>query len=147
MIRRPPRSTRTDTLFPYTTLCRSGRAQGRDGSGTRRGDRERTAGNPADTKIGARRYRRDTGCRATHARRTCTGQIHIDRRGVAGIIQAAVGTAVEVAGDISVSTRMHDEMASAGVDQIADTRNGPGKIGHGALVVASQAPALVARGI
>src|SRR3546814_21141749 len=24
MIRRPPRSTRTDTLFPYTTLFRSG---------------------------------------------------------------------------------------------------------------------------
>src|SRR3546814_17479581 len=23
MIRRPPRTTRTDTLFPYTTLCRS----------------------------------------------------------------------------------------------------------------------------
>src|SRR3546814_18001366 len=29
MIRRPPRSTRTDTLFPYTTLFRSG------GNGTR----------------------------------------------------------------------------------------------------------------
>src|SRR3546814_2534302 len=28
MIRRPPRSTRTDTLFPYTTLFRSGRAAG-----------------------------------------------------------------------------------------------------------------------
>src|SRR3546814_10859313 len=27
MIRRPPRSTRTDTLFPYTTLFRSIRAQ------------------------------------------------------------------------------------------------------------------------
>src|SRR3546814_3197617 len=27
MIRRPPRSTRTDTLFPYTTLFRSARAQ------------------------------------------------------------------------------------------------------------------------
>src|SRR3546814_2039674 len=26
MIRRPPRSTRTDTLFPYTTLFRSHRA-------------------------------------------------------------------------------------------------------------------------
>src|SRR3546814_12482621 len=25
MIRRPPRSTRTDTLFPYTTLFRAGR--------------------------------------------------------------------------------------------------------------------------
>src|SRR3546814_4371347 len=29
MIRRPPRSTRTDTLFPYTTLFRSGRAMTR----------------------------------------------------------------------------------------------------------------------
>src|SRR3546814_1939215 len=27
MIRRPPRSTRTDTLFPYTTLFRSGRVE------------------------------------------------------------------------------------------------------------------------
>src|SRR3546814_14608382 len=31
MIRRPPRSTRTDTLFPYTTLFRSG--GGGDGGG------------------------------------------------------------------------------------------------------------------
>src|SRR3546814_6303484 len=30
MIRRPPRSTRTDTLFPYTTLFRSGASRGRD---------------------------------------------------------------------------------------------------------------------
>src|SRR3546814_12447283 len=29
MIRRPPRSTRTDTLFPYTTLFRSGVGQRR----------------------------------------------------------------------------------------------------------------------
>src|SRR3546814_2103648 len=28
MIRRPPRSTRTDTLFPYTTLFRSHRRRG-----------------------------------------------------------------------------------------------------------------------
>src|SRR3546814_16398121 len=28
MIRRPPRSTRTDTLFPYTTLFRSSRSCG-----------------------------------------------------------------------------------------------------------------------
>src|SRR3546814_2230918 len=35
MIRRPPRSTRTDTLFPYTTLFRSlpGDAQGRGDGG------------------------------------------------------------------------------------------------------------------
>src|SRR3546814_15908012 len=30
MIRRPPRSTRTDTLFPYTTLFRSVGAAGQD---------------------------------------------------------------------------------------------------------------------
>src|SRR3546814_5572054 len=33
MIRRPPRSTRTDTLFPYTTLFRSGQL-GIDDRGT-----------------------------------------------------------------------------------------------------------------
>src|SRR3546814_6298655 len=31
MIRRPPRSTRTDTLFPYTTLFRSPRGGGGSG--------------------------------------------------------------------------------------------------------------------
>src|SRR3546814_4887848 len=44
MIRRPPRSTRTDTLFPYTTLFRSpaalaatlGAETGREGGGARR---------------------------------------------------------------------------------------------------------------
>src|SRR3546814_18141967 len=41
MIRRPPRSTRTDTLFPYTTLFRSiwyrqlwAESLGKDGKGT-----------------------------------------------------------------------------------------------------------------
>src|SRR3546814_12815096 len=32
MIRRPPRSTRTDTLFPYTTLFRSHEIFGREGN-------------------------------------------------------------------------------------------------------------------
>src|SRR3546814_16162555 len=42
MIRRPPRSTRTDTLFPYTTLFRSvrrGRGAPDGGSGRQGGDR------------------------------------------------------------------------------------------------------------
>src|SRR3546814_6807084 len=42
MIRRPPRSTRTDTLFPYTTLFRSRRGTGRqlaDEPGTEGQDR------------------------------------------------------------------------------------------------------------
>src|SRR3546814_20175240 len=33
MIRRPPRSTRTDTLFPYTTLSRSARRPDGRGAG------------------------------------------------------------------------------------------------------------------
>src|SRR3546814_7205009 len=47
MIRRPPRSTRTDTLFPYTTLFRS-RKEGRTGRGRRPGGRgrRRRAGRP-----------------------------------------------------------------------------------------------------
>src|SRR3546814_17426426 len=41
MIRRPPRSTRTDTLFPYTTLFRSGLGElvaSRLGRGVQRSD-------------------------------------------------------------------------------------------------------------
>src|SRR3546814_6099100 len=40
MIRRPPRSTRTDTLFPYTTLFRSG-GQGLFGLHRRRAEMAR----------------------------------------------------------------------------------------------------------
>src|SRR3546814_14179108 len=43
MIRRPPRSTRTDTLFPYPTLFRSscdGPVDDRDGEGARAHDRD-----------------------------------------------------------------------------------------------------------
>src|SRR3546814_5064021 len=42
MIRRPPRSTRTDTLFPYTTLFRSRMIQG--GRTCRAERRQRKAG-------------------------------------------------------------------------------------------------------
>src|SRR3546814_7877053 len=46
-IRRPPRSTRTDTLFPYTTLFRSrrGREEGRPRGGRGPG-RRRRGGHP-----------------------------------------------------------------------------------------------------
>src|SRR3546814_4793772 len=69
MIRRPPRSTRTDTLFPYTTLFRSahpesrrrsGRA-GRDASGNSRRPpfrRRRSGGTGRDD---ARRHERGRG--------------------------------------------------------------------------------------
>src|SRR3546814_4105595 len=51
MIRRPPRSTRTDTLFPYTTLFRSDGAGGAcdrpAGAGQGQADRRPRRGYPA----------------------------------------------------------------------------------------------------
>src|SRR3546814_20001423 len=44
MIRRPPRSTRTDTLFPYTTLFRSDGDTAADPAGAVDGDRRADAG-------------------------------------------------------------------------------------------------------
>src|SRR3546814_17101306 len=62
MIRRPPRSTRTDTLFPYTTLFRS-RPAGRSTAKTR------SAG------PGGCRRARSAGCR-TRRRGTTRGPAH-----------------------------------------------------------------------
>src|SRR3546814_15157232 len=65
MIRRPPRSTRTDTLFPYTTLFRSPRARARQGGGgAARGRDQGTRGDApvpldaGDVQIEGRRRRR-----------------------------------------------------------------------------------------
>src|SRR3546814_9553222 len=71
MIRRPPRSTRTDTLFPYTTLFRSPGA--RDGAGQ------------AEVRGGARRGRQGRGgARSYHPRaRLGRGRRVVCRAGVA----------------------------------------------------------------
>src|SRR3546814_8144905 len=44
MIQRPPRSTRTDTLFPYTTLFRSASITSRASAGKRNDPTARAAG-------------------------------------------------------------------------------------------------------
>src|SRR3546814_2929474 len=46
MIRRPPRSTRTDTLFPYTTLCRADETGTVEDGGTADGEMVRSAYTP-----------------------------------------------------------------------------------------------------
>src|SRR3546814_10426543 len=51
MLRRPPRSTRTDTLFPYTTLFRSQHAA--DPAARLCADRERRADDADRTRSGA----------------------------------------------------------------------------------------------
>src|SRR3546814_10446193 len=56
MIRRPPRSTRTDTLFPYTTLFRSSAAGCRGSAAAQRDDRAGsepvTQAGPEDVHLG-----------------------------------------------------------------------------------------------
>src|SRR3546814_3904168 len=52
MIRPPPRSTRTDTLFPYTTLFRSNDSGGRRVNGCQRDDREPELRQHGDDRAG-----------------------------------------------------------------------------------------------
>src|SRR3546814_12124690 len=64
MIRRPPRSTRTDTLFPYTTLFRSRAAFYRQGCGRDREwrpDVALDAGSPGDRRRAVVAGRYDCG--------------------------------------------------------------------------------------
>src|SRR3546814_705846 len=82
MIRRPPRSTRTDTLFPYTTLFRSGlwrgcRGKAPDGAG-RRSLYRKIADRGVPRVDGVGRDRRDSG----HGR--CGPHQLIGRNGVEG---------------------------------------------------------------
>src|SRR3546814_20917921 len=66
MIRRPPRSTRTDTLFPYTTLfrsdgqgCRAVRRRGQEAPRGGRGEEQRRKPDPLDRTPARRAWRQD----------------------------------------------------------------------------------------
>src|SRR3546814_14889799 len=54
MIRRPPRSTRTDTLFPYTTLFRSAQVPPREPEGLAEADPHPLGDGPGCGEVGAR---------------------------------------------------------------------------------------------
>src|SRR3546814_2159663 len=69
MIRRPPRSTRTDTLFPYTTLFRSALSAAAGLSAGRGADHG--AATHAGTGTRATRPARRLSDRRFHARRLC----------------------------------------------------------------------------
>src|SRR3546814_6608541 len=69
MIRRPPRSTRTDTLFPYTTLFRSADRRGRREAAGDRLFRAWLVGRASANR--EYRCRRSAGMDARGARRGC----------------------------------------------------------------------------
>src|SRR3546814_15942652 len=64
MIRRPPRSTRTDTLFPYTTLFRSDMAGLR--ARMKRPDSLHQSGTPVKPGIAGRAVERTAGRSEEH---------------------------------------------------------------------------------
>src|SRR3546814_4729855 len=88
MIRRPPRSTRTDTLFPCTTLFRSAVSAGGPARRRRRRAPARTA--PGARRRGARaRHDADRGVPAVRGR-----AVAVDA--VAGDVVRAVGVPVRI---------------------------------------------------
>src|SRR3546814_2312582 len=68
MIRRPPRSTRTDTLFPYTTLFRSPPRRNLSQGRIRRDGRLRAEGRPGSR---ARLHRRAADVLPRRQHRRC----------------------------------------------------------------------------
>src|SRR3546814_12097773 len=82
MIRRPPRSTRTDTLFPYTTLFRS-EAGGRSAapsSGLAAGCLQATRANGRASARATARELRAKGVRTIGLSRTVVGALWADRK-------------------------------------------------------------------
>src|SRR3546814_13888346 len=110
MIRRPPRSTRTDTLFPYTTLFRSGPAARRHQADDRRAREVRNrAPEGCDRAVQARFERRSWErcrhgmafallhapaplCRGREAADSGAGDGAAERRSAEGLSPAAART-------------------------------------------------------
>src|SRR3546814_17163732 len=119
MIRRPPRSTRTDTLFPYTTLFRSAAQRGAAGMGHRAGHVHRGGGgrSGADGGDGAELFeedlRRDRGAGAGG-----TGAEYSDERAGFGLMRFGYGhetiCALSFEGAILAEVRVGEEWVRQG---------------------------------
>src|SRR3546814_2895018 len=118
MIRRPPRSTRTDTLFPYTTLFRS--AVDRVGEQAQyRGDRVHDAVAVADVEIVRfELQRRD--------RRRLVGDRNIPVGGALRLKVGVAASAVEnrVAGDRPCATKRGSRQEDRLIDLVALVEGG-----------------------
>src|SRR3546814_18605634 len=130
MIRRPPRSTRTDTLFPYTTLFRS------------RAGRTRSSRSPRPPRFAKARSRRSSVVAADRiaradviigrqggaqfARLELPGAVHLDQRVVILPVKDAGGPVLGITG-----ARQHDRAgdgssvgAGKSVSERVDIRGG-----------------------
>src|SRR3546814_17134511 len=66
MIRRPPRSTRTDTLFPYTTLFRSNQIRADDAYGILHFRSRTVRGDHVWERVGMGAWRFENGIAVEH---------------------------------------------------------------------------------
>src|SRR3546814_9754457 len=86
MIRRPPRATRTDTLFPYTTLFRSDDDRAGGGAAAHRGDEAAVDLDPVEGQRPQMRQRTVAGAEIVEAERHAlifeTGDDRADERQV-----------------------------------------------------------------
>src|SRR3546814_15117023 len=73
MIRRPPRSTRTDTLFPYTTLFRSAMQADRSGAAEHAGEERIVAERSAAAVVG------DFGIEGRTVERDCAAVLRLQQ--------------------------------------------------------------------
>src|SRR3546814_11361941 len=134
MIRRPPRSTRTDTLFPYTTLFRSPAA--RPGNA---GDRDRDVG--IAVREHARRHR-PGGCERYFAEgfEDFAADIELRLFGVPGISDETRGKYVRTAGDVGQRGAHHPAGASFGDGDPAARAAVIPEPGGGKIVARGKAP-------
>src|SRR3546814_19192382 len=106
MVRRPPRSTRTDTLFPYTTLCRSGPAERCEGDADQR--------DPSGLDLRQRRGEQPAGHGEEHAR---PGGGDAERAGAGGL---RVVAEAEAQHDRPARAVVVAEPASQSVDDLGE---------------------------
>src|SRR3546814_18099578 len=109
MIRRPPRSTRTDTLFPYTPLFRSDRATTTRFNGASLLDGSTAAMPAADYFVGT----------------DVNDVINVDfgtLSGIASYTSTALGLTATGAADVATVTAAQGAMAA--VDNEIDNKNG-----------------------
>src|SRR3546814_1808794 len=110
MIRRPPRSTRTDTLFPYTTLFRSAnqkryRNLASDGSGSIQAQRQ------AEAQLAIRLASRDKNRAGLQAARQQTDILRADfEKAKAALSQAQ---AAQAAAELKLSDRKSTRLNSS----------------------------------
>src|SRR3546814_20631318 len=115
MIRRPPRSTRTDTLFPYTTLFRSRISTNAAATGVPPDTQDEAASSDANGSIEVNGDLIQLGDVSSHAEASDAGRYaNADIRLSAGYYATLVDFAATDGGDTSAASSIRSEERRVG---------------------------------